>query len=63
MGSAVGEHRFSGIESFRDGHRARCSCGWVSRKYGTAGMAGSVWDRHAAGEDEHLFGSGPESRG
>lgn len=53
----MGEHRFSGIESSRDGHRATCSCGWRSGRYGTAGMAGSVWDRHAAGELEHPFGA------
>jgi len=25
-------------------------------RYGTAGMAGSVWDRHRDGQDEHRFG-------
>ena len=52
----MGEHRFTGIESTRDGHRATCSCGWRSMRYGTAGMAGSVWDRHRDGQDEHRFG-------
>jgi hypothetical protein len=56
----VGEHRFKGIESSREGHRAACSCGWRSLAYGTAGMAGSVWDRHVLGEDEQRLGRSPD---
>ena len=30
---------------------AVCSCGWRSERMGTAGLAGSNWDRHA--ESDH----------
>jgi hypothetical protein len=46
-------HRWLGYDHAADGRfRARCSCGWRSTAYPTAGLAGSAWDAHASAEAE-----------
>ena len=51
LGNHDGMHDFYTIESRRDRvhhttFRARCACGWTTPPALTAGLAGSVWDRH-----------------
>jgi hypothetical protein len=44
-------HRWLGYDTASGGRfRARCSCGWRSSPYPTAGLAGSAWDTHALAE-------------
>jgi hypothetical protein len=41
------EHRWLGYDNTSGGRfLARCSCGWRSTPYPTAGLAGSAWDAH-----------------
>ena len=48
---AVSEHRWLGYDSASQGRfLARCSCGWRSDPFSTAGMAASAWDAHAQRE-------------
>jgi hypothetical protein len=45
----VTEHRYLGVEATpRSDVVAKCSCGWRSDRFTSAGLAGSAWDRHAA---------------
>ena len=45
----VAHHLRSAAQARRGaGFQAQCTCGWRSSPYTTAGMAGSVWDRHRA---------------
>jgi hypothetical protein len=42
-------HRWLGYDTASGGRfRARCSCGWRSNPYPTAGLAGSAWDAHVS---------------
>jgi hypothetical protein len=48
---AVIEHRWLGYDSAsRSRFLARCSCGWRSNPFSTAGLAASAWDAHALKE-------------
>lgn len=44
---AMGPHRFYTVErTARHLVRARCECGWATPEVHSAGLAGSIWDRH-----------------
>jgi hypothetical protein len=44
-----GPHRWLGYDNVVGGRFvARCSCGWLSSPFPTAGLAGSAWDAHHA---------------
>jgi hypothetical protein len=49
--SAAIEHRWLGYDTASRGRfHAKCSCGWRSIPYSTAGLAASAWDTHALEE-------------
>ena len=42
------DHRYEGVEPHgRNRFVARCSCGWRSEPYVSAGLAGTAFDGHA----------------
>ena len=45
-------HQLEAIACAPGGCVASCTCGWESAAYPSAGLAGSVWDVHAADVQE-----------
>ena len=54
-------HRYLGVEMSGQGVVAVCVCGWRSRPYSAAGLAGSSWDRHLELVSEPTGGASTES--
>jgi hypothetical protein len=43
------EHEYDAVEmQGRNRFVARCTCGWQTESYPSAGLAGAAWDVHAA---------------
>jgi hypothetical protein len=45
--SEAAEHRLARVETIASrGHRAHCTCGWMSVVAVSATVAGTLWDEH-----------------